>query len=82
MRWVRTKRRQGRQSRNVYCQNGREMRPAFIDYKDVSTLKKFMTSQGRIQSRKRTGLSAVYQRALRIAIQRARFMVLVPYAGD
>lgn len=50
-----------------------------IDYKDVSTLRKFINSYGRILSRRRTGLTAVNQRRLANAIKRARFMGLMPY---
>ena len=35
---------------------GFEPRPAFIDYKDTATLKKFMTGQGKLMPRKRSGL--------------------------
>lgn len=50
-----------------------------IDYKDVETLKKYLTPHGRIQSRRRTGMSARSQRQLAQAIKRARFMALLPY---
>jgi small subunit ribosomal protein S18 len=52
-----------------------------IDYKDVVTLQKLMTSQGKIFSRKRSGNAARYQRMVKIAIKRARFMALLPYTG-
>ena len=64
------------------CPKGTEPRPAFLDYKDVATLKKFVTSQGKLMSRKRTGLSATAQKALARAVKRARFMALLPYVGD
>jgi small subunit ribosomal protein S18 len=48
----------------------------------VATLKKFITSQGKLMSRKRTGLSASTQKALARAVKRARFMALLPYVGD
>lgn len=71
-------------SKRIYtgCPKGTEPRPMFIDYKDVPTLKRFMTSQGKLMSRKRTGLSAAGQRALARAVKRARFMALLPYVGD
>lgn len=50
-----------------------------IDYKDADALKKFMTQQGKISIRKRTGTCAKHQRMLSNAIKRARFMGLVPY---
>ena len=52
-----------------------------IDYKDVVTLQKLMTVQGKILSRKRTGVAARYQRMIKTAIKRARYMALLPYTG-
>ncbi len=53
-----------------------------IDYKDVETLRKFITAGGRISPRRLTGTSAKYQRQLKTAIERARFMALLPYVED
>ncbi len=50
-----------------------------IDYKDVSTLKKYTTDVGKIVGRKKTGLCAKHQRAVANAIKRARYMALMPY---
>ncbi|HEY1190834.1 MAG TPA: 30S ribosomal protein S18 [Gemmata sp.] len=61
---------------------GYEPRPAFIDYKDAAGLRKFLTGQAKLMSRKRTGLSAAAQRALAVAVKRARFMGLLPYVGE
>ncbi len=52
-----------------------------IDYKDVVTLQKLMTNQGKIFSRKRSGNAARYQRMMKNAIKRARYMALLPYTG-
>lgn len=52
-----------------------------IDYKDVDTLKKFITPHARIQSRKRSGIPAHFQRKIEVAIKRARFMGLLPYVS-
>jgi small subunit ribosomal protein S18 len=57
-------------------------RPAFVDYKDVPTLKKLCNVQGKMMSRKRTGSCAAFQRATKDAVKRARFMALLPYAGE
>lgn len=54
----------------------------YIDYKDVSNLRKFVNPYGRILSRKRTGLTSVNQRKLANAIKRARFMGLMPYVSN
>ncbi len=56
-----------------------DLRSHYIDYKDVATLKKHLTPHARIMSRKRTGTSAKHQRALALAIKRARFMGFLPY---
>lgn len=50
-----------------------------IDYKDVETLKKFLTPHARIQSRKRSSVPSKSERELALAIKRARFMGLLPY---
>lgn len=51
----------------------------YVDYKDVELLKKFINPHARILSKKRTGVSAEYQKKLSVAIKRARFMALLPY---
>ena len=50
-----------------------------IDYKDVNTLKAYITETGKIVPSRVTGTSAKYQRQLSIAIKRARFLALLPY---
>ncbi len=52
-----------------------------IDYKDVETLKAFVNPHARIQGKKRTGIEARDQRAVALAIKRARFMGLLPYVS-
>ncbi len=54
----------------------------FIDYKDVENLKRFLNPNGRILSRKRTGLAAKNQRAFAEAVKRARFMGLLPFVAN
>ena len=53
-----------------------------IDYKDTEILKKFVNPHGRMVARKRTGISATYQRQLAAAIKRARFLGLLPYVAN
>ncbi len=53
----------------------------YIDYKDVDTLKKFLTPHSRVNGSKKTGVSSKYQRKLANAIKRARFMALIPYVA-
>lgn len=50
-----------------------------IDYKDTQTLKKYITTRGRILPTSKTGVSAKCQRKLALSIKRARYMALLPY---
>ena len=52
-----------------------------IDYKNVEDLRRVVTGNGKIVSRKRAGVSARDQGRLAQAIKRARFMALLPYAA-
>ncbi|MEY2900506.1 MAG: hypothetical protein RL247_672 [Actinomycetota bacterium] len=52
-----------------------------IDYKDVATLRRFISERGKIRSRRITGVSVQEQRLLAKAIKNAREMALLPYAG-
>ena len=52
---------------------------AYIDYKDTETLKRLLSMNGKILSRKRTGATAMEQRMIALAIKRARHMALLPY---
>ena len=54
----------------------------YIDYKDVELLKKFVSSNGKIMPRRVTGTCAKSQRALVVAIKRARQMALLPYVAE
>ena len=50
-----------------------------VDYKEVASLGKLTTQQGKIFSRKRSGNCAKHQRSVKRAIKRARFLALMPY---
>jgi small subunit ribosomal protein S18 len=50
-----------------------------INYKDTNTLRRYLSSFGKIVARKRSGVCAWHQRKLANAIKRARFMGLLPY---
>ncbi len=52
-----------------------------IDYKDVNSLQKLVTGQGKLFSRKRSGNCAKCQRMVARAVKRARFMALMPFVG-
>ena len=65
-----------------FCPDGVIPRPVYVDYKDVKTLKQLVDREGRILPRRRTGTSAIYQRAVRSAVLRARFIGLLPFVAD
>ncbi|HWE02376.1 MAG TPA: 30S ribosomal protein S18 [Tepidisphaeraceae bacterium] len=53
----------------------------YIDYKDTESLKKMISGNGKILSRKRTGATAMEQRMIARAVKRARFLALLPYVS-
>lgn len=53
-----------------------------IDYKDLNTLKAYITETGKIVPSRITGTRARYQRQLATAIKRARFLALLPYSDS
>mgnify|MGYP003597142595 FL=1 len=50
-----------------------------IDYKDIATLKQYVSETGKIVPSRITGTKSRYQRQLSTAIKRARFLALLPY---
>lgn len=54
----------------------------FIDWKDIPTLQRMCTGQGKVLGRKRSGSTARFQRMLKTAVKRARYMGLMPYVGS
>lgn len=50
-----------------------------IDYKDINTLKSYISETAKIVPSRITGTKARYQRMLALAIKRARFLALLPY---
>jgi small subunit ribosomal protein S18 len=53
-----------------------------IDYKDLETLKAYVSDTGKIVPSRITGTKAKYQRQLASAIKRARFLALLPYTDS
>ena len=53
-----------------------------IDYKDLNTLKAYVSETGKIVPSRITGTKAKYQRQLSTAIKRARFLALLPYTDS
>ena len=54
----------------------------YIDYKDLATLKGYVTETGKIVPSRITGTKSFYQRQLATAIKRARFLSLLPYTDQ
>ena len=53
-----------------------------IDYKDLNTLRQYLTETGKIVPSRITGTKAFYQRQLSSAIKRARYLALLPYTDQ
>ncbi len=53
-----------------------------IDYKDLATLKNYITETGKIVPSRITGTRSFYQRQLAEAVKRARFLALLPYTDQ
>lgn len=74
------KKRRQRKVKTVKCRLTQEQRE-FLDYKDVFTLEKFVSQQGKILGRKRTGCNAQQQRTVALAVKHARHMALMPFVA-
>ena len=55
---------------------------AYIDYKDVNRLRRYINERGKIMPRRMTGTCAKHQRQLSEAIKRARAIALLPFTVD
>lgn len=54
----------------------------YIDYKEVSRLRRFLSESGKILPRRRTSMCARHQRPLTTALKRARAIALLPYQAE
>ena len=54
----------------------------FIDYKNISLLRRFISEQGKILSRRTNRLTSKQQRLLTLAIKRARILALLPFVNN
>ena len=61
----------------VFCGEDKE-----ISYKDVNKLKRYLSERGKILPTRVTGTCAKHQRALTVAIKRARHIALMPYSNE
>ena len=77
----RDNRRGGRKSRKKVCSFCVD-KVEFIDYKDISRLRRFVSERAKILPRRVTGTCARHQRELTVAVKRARYLALMPYTSD
>jgi small subunit ribosomal protein S18 len=68
----------GRRKSCPYCRDKVE----FVDYKDITALRKFISDRGKIRSRRITGACRRHQNQIATAVKRARELALLPYVGD
>ena len=61
----------------IFCKD----RIAYVDYKDVMTLRKFVSDRGKIRARRVTGNCVQHQRDVASAVKNAREMALLPYSA-
>lgn len=76
-----TRRKPNRNAKNLKLAPVKAIKVDVIDYKDVATLRKFISDRGKIRARRITGVSVQDQRLIARAIKNAREMALLPYAG-
>lgn len=62
----------------VFCADS----TAVIDYKDANKLKRYISERGKILPRRISGNCAKHQRALTVAIKRARQIAILPYVVE
>ena len=53
-----------------------------IDYKDLATMRRFISDRGKVRSRRVTGLSRRHQQQLALAVKRAREIALLPTSAS
>jgi small subunit ribosomal protein S18 len=76
----RPRRGRGRPRRNIcaFCVD----KVNWIDYKDTDLLNRYTNEFGRIRPRRQTGTCAKHQRALAVAVKRARHIALLPFVAE
>ena len=74
------RRRSGRGAKPVAP--AQQIRVGVIDYKDVATLRKFISERGKIRSRRITGACRRHQNQVAAAVKRARELALLPYVNE
>ena len=67
----------GRRTPCLFCKDKGE----HVDYKDVATLRRFISGRGKLRSRRITGACRRHQNQIATAVKRARELALLPYVG-
>ncbi|MCA9916480.1 MAG: 30S ribosomal protein S18 [Anaerolineales bacterium] len=75
---MRSKNRGPRKRSCSFCADGVKV----IDYKQHDMLSRYVNEYGRIRPRRQTGTCAKHQRALAVAVKRARHIALLPFADE
>jgi small subunit ribosomal protein S18 len=75
----RPKRKRSSRSQDAMRFRGAGVKMEEINYKNVALLQRLTSAQGKLFSRKRTGLPAEMQRRAALALKRARFIALMPF---
>ncbi|MCR5635692.1 MAG: 30S ribosomal protein S18 [Clostridiales bacterium] len=75
---MRRNNKKGRKKVCTFCVDKAES----IDYKDIAKLRRYVSERAKILPRRVTGTCARHQRALTVAIKRARHLALLPYSAD
>jgi len=60
-----------------FCQN----KATYIDYKDINTLRKYISDRGKIRARRVTGACTQHQRSVATAVKNSREVALLPYTS-
>ena len=68
----------GRRKPCLFCKDKIEQ----VDYKDIATLRKFISERGKIRSRRITGACRRHQSQIATAVKRARELALLPYVAE
>ncbi len=75
------RKRKSRRSRDANHLRGAKVKMEDLDYKNIALLQRLTSAQGKLFSRKRSGLPAPMQRRAALAVKRARFMALLPFVS-
>ena len=78
---IRKRRKKQRRQVESLKLRGTKIETEELDYKNIAVLQRLLTAQGKLYSRKRTGLPASAQRKATLAVKRARFIGLLPYVS-